>query len=655
MVKIKKKVNEIMCSICNPINKENNNIDSSYQSMHQNYLLNEFSSNCLNYINKIIIDVNKNHLKKFQGLFELNKIFISIVKELLMNEFELLLLSLYLESVDISLYSDIFTFEESLVYLCYFIKKLTLSSENLSPINSFLIRKYQCFEDKFNKWFQSNSSVFNNKLYFSYWEINQRFKEYNISYSIYCKNNYIDYNLIIDRILTMSIPYNEGKSENLFVDKKDNSNELTYENKSIINTNSMKNFNENKNNINEIILTTTNSNNTKINKNSNINNIHNINNVYSPNFISAYPTGIIMNPNNNINLGYLYTGNNIFYNPVDNIINKEKNLLNKEIIPINSNESKNKNNFKVTNINNTNIKNEDNQKINNNIKNLFIVKEDKKKEDNIIINENNKNELINKVNNNNNEIKNPEIIEKEKKQKIYITPNNLLYSLGNDNINNINQNNQIDNFNLVEKMYKQIKNDKNDKNNNTNNVNNPNNINNLNNINNINNNVVKNIDGINSNLINIIGLNKSQQINDYNALKYNNLGASDYNSLSQISFLSKNPYLADINNLYHNSFHGIDQDENMKQLYQSNENFFRSCYSIHSSKNFYPINNNMVYPNNIGESGNINNLNYPPILIGNPTLINLNNGLNNNDKNNIIQEKKIDENNNKNKDEKPKI
>ena len=192
MVKIKKKVNEIMYSICNPNNKDNNNIDSSYQSMHQNYLLNEFTSNCLNYINKMILDVKKNHLKKYQGIFELNKIFISIIKELLMNEFELLLLSLYLESIDISLYSEIFSFKESLIYLCYFIKKLTLSPENLPPINSFLIRKYQGFEDKFNKWFQLNSSDFNNKLYFSYCEINQRFKEYNISYSIYCKNNYID-------------------------------------------------------------------------------------------------------------------------------------------------------------------------------------------------------------------------------------------------------------------------------------------------------------------------------------------------------------------------------------------------------------------------------------------------------------------------------
>ena len=139
MVKIKKKVNEIMNSICDTNEKEKSSIDFLYQSMHKNYLLNEFTSNCLNYINKIIIDVRKNHLKKFQGIFELNKLFISIIKELLMNEFELLLLSLYLEPINISLNMDIFTFKESLIFLCYFIKKLTLSTEKLAPINSFLI------------------------------------------------------------------------------------------------------------------------------------------------------------------------------------------------------------------------------------------------------------------------------------------------------------------------------------------------------------------------------------------------------------------------------------------------------------------------------------------------------------------------------------
>ena len=680
MVKIKKKINEIMYSICTPNNNsQNDNIDYIYQSMHKNYLLNEFTSNCLNYINKIILDVNKNHLKKFQGLFELNKLFISIIKELLMNEFELLLLSLYLESIDLSSNSDIFPLKESLIYLCYFIKKLTLSSEKLSPINSFLIRKYQGFEDKFNKWFQSNSSIFNSKLYFSYIEINQRFIEYNISYSIYCKNNYIDYNLIIDRILTMSIPYNECKNDNLFVDKKNNTNDFLLDNNSNLNTNSFQNLNDNKNNINEILFSSNNS----LNKN-NFNN-NKINGLYTPNYIPTFNPSIFINPKNNtdINLGYLYNGNNIIFNNSKN--NNNDKINNKEFIPIKQNETKNIPNFKINNINNINKNvnknnlnitknnqlNEDNQisSISNN-KPLFITEEKKQKEENKI-EEEEKKDNSNNINNNN-VIKNEKDLEKPKKKEISITPNNLLYSIGDENnniINNINQNNHIDNLNLFDKMFRQKKNDKNNLNciNNLNNINNINNTNNLNNINNLHYNLIKNNEGINSNpnQNNILGFNPSQQIQDLNPLKYNNnLGINDFNPSSQMSFISsKNPIFLDLNNLYHNSFHGIEQDENMKQLYQSNDNFFRSLCSFNSSKNFFPVINNVNIGNNgnnnIGDSGNINNFNYPPInqmMTANTAFFNINNGLNNNlnyGKNIVIQEKKVEDNkNNKKNDEK---
>ena len=233
MVKVKKKINELMFSICKENEEKRNELDSLYESMYKKYILNEFNSNCIKYINRIILDTKENHLKKFQGIFDLNKTFTLIIKELLMNEFELLLLSLYLNSVDLSLCKDVITFKNSFIYLCFFIKKLTLSQEKLAPINSFLNRKYQDFDDKFNDWLESNAYVFNNKLFFSYKEINERFKEYNQSNSIYCKNNYIDYNLVIDRILTMSVPYNDGKNDNLFEYKNININNINEKNNNL--------------------------------------------------------------------------------------------------------------------------------------------------------------------------------------------------------------------------------------------------------------------------------------------------------------------------------------------------------------------------------------------------------------------------------------
>ena len=641
MVKIKKKVNEIMNSICNSNEKEKNNTDYLYQSMHKNYLLNEFTSNCLNYINKMIIDVRKNHLKKFQGIFELNKLFISIIKELLMNEFELLLLSLYLEPINISLNMDIFTFKESLIYLCYFIKKLTLSTEKLTPINSFLIRKYQGFEDKFNKWFQLNSSVFNNKLYFSYTEINERFKEYNTSYSIYCKSNYIDYNLIIDRILTMSIPYNEGKNENLFVDRKENSSIFILDNNSNnnMNSNNLKIYGQNKNNGNEFLYY-----NDGYNKNNFSNNINTINNLYNTSYISGYPSGIYLNTNNNnINYDYLYNKNNIIFNINNNNNNVNKNdekinlqAIKKEILPSKQNESQNESqnkssvSFKVNNMNkldSISSKDDKNKKsIPNNNKHIFIIEEDKKVE-NGKLDENTK--KGDNIKNENYENKN-KIEDKEKQKELSITPNNLLYSL--EHIDEASPNNKINNnnihFNSEDRLCKKFKNNGN--------------------------NLYKGTEETNLNQNNIIGFQSSQQINDFNAIKNNsNLGLNDFNNLSQGSFtLLKNPYFNEINNLYHNSLHGMDQDDFRQLINQSNENLFRSCFSLnHSSQNFYPIMNNVNYTsNNAGETMNVSNLNYQPItqIIPNNSIpvLNLNN--NNYIKNSVIKEKKNDVNNNDN-------
>ena len=640
MVKLKKKVNEIMISVGNSNNKdENSKVDYKYKLMHKNYILNEFTSNCLNFINKIIIDVKKNHLKKFQGIFDLNKIFISIIKELLMNEFELLLLSLYLESINLSLNIDIFTFKESLIYLCYFIKKLTLTTEKLSPINSFLNGKYQNFEDKFNKWFQTNSLVFNNKLYFSYAEINQRFIEYNIPHTIYCKNNYIDYNLIIDRILNMRIPYNEGKDENLFKNKKEKLNDLLLgnDNNNNINMNNNNNYEENMNNVNNLFFNSNNN----YNQNNYNNNIKNINNLYNTNYITNYPNAIYLNNNNNINLDYLLNRDNIILNPINNkneiSINqiKQIKLNNKELLPINLNDEKNKINldfkeYNIDDLNNINYStiNEENNKIKNKNKFFFIIEsEDNKKKEN---------KQISSDTNNNDIIKGEKKIKEEQKE-ISITPNNLLYSLA--NIDETPKNNKIDNnihFNSTEKLNKQLKN---------NNIS----INNMNNLKNVNS-IIRNNEGINTNQNNILEFQLSQNMNDYNCSKSNNLGLNDFNNTNQ-AFTFKNLIFPDINNFFHNSLNGIENEDNFKQLLnQSNENYFRSCLSINSSRNLYPILNNNNSNNNIRENGNMNYQYIPE----NPSIQNLNAGLNNNmnfnnnGKNFISQDKKFEMIDNKN-------
>ena len=148
MLKFKQKISEIMAKICNDKtiiknnnikNKKNievtdkNNFDgknSLYQDMFQKYIKNEFSLCCISYINKIILDIKKNvHLQQYEGKYNFNKLLTTLTKELLLNEFELILLSLYLEYIDLSL--NFFTIEESFLYICFFIKKLTINNSQL--------------------------------------------------------------------------------------------------------------------------------------------------------------------------------------------------------------------------------------------------------------------------------------------------------------------------------------------------------------------------------------------------------------------------------------------------------------------------------------------------------------------------------------------
>ena len=240
MVLLKQKINEIMKKISNDKTKiENNNIkykknielinekysDNSniiYQSMFQKYMKEQFTLICVSFINKIIIDIKRNHLEQYEGKYNFNKIFISLAKDLFLNEFELILLSLYLEYIDITLYLDKFTMEDSLLFLCFLIKKLSVDNNELEIIQSYLNNKYNKFNQNYEGWYKIIEKQLNNKLYFNYLEINKRFKEYNSPINVYCGNNYIDYNYIVDRILTMSLPYVDVKKENNIINNSNN-------------------------------------------------------------------------------------------------------------------------------------------------------------------------------------------------------------------------------------------------------------------------------------------------------------------------------------------------------------------------------------------------------------------------------------------------
>ncbi len=66
-------------------------------------------------------------------------------------------------------------------------------------------------EEKFNNWLAIKKDYYNS-MTIAPRELNERYKLLSKPFDTYCKQNYIDYNFIVDQILQMSLPYSEGKS-----------------------------------------------------------------------------------------------------------------------------------------------------------------------------------------------------------------------------------------------------------------------------------------------------------------------------------------------------------------------------------------------------------------------------------------------------------
>jgi hypothetical protein len=77
---------------------------------------------------------------------------------------------------------------------------------------------YLKIKDKFQKWPKIDKNE--NKKYVDLMtitprEVNDRFNLFNKPYNTYCKENYLDFNYIVDKILQMSLPYSESKAQDL--------------------------------------------------------------------------------------------------------------------------------------------------------------------------------------------------------------------------------------------------------------------------------------------------------------------------------------------------------------------------------------------------------------------------------------------------------
>ena len=309
MIKFKEKItNEIKninlnCTFStNAILNENKDI---YNKLYEKYISQEFTINCISFSNRIILNSKSipNNIRNEKNIY---KIFTSIIKQMMLNEYELTLYSLYL---DLLKWNNNYSIDEFFTYLALYIKEITYINDYVIIYNYFKIQNKNVENNYQN--FKKCNKLLNDIQIFPYNLVNDRFKFLKMPFNQYCKNNFIDYNNIVDNILNVSQPYDNKFKKNMKIKNnnmkvmnlKKNSNLYTQENQISINEQNKTQLNNNnyqhKNNNHEKTLNEINNANNTVNiinqffqefnynlNNSQYSNIHNNEDYLYNNFIN---------------------------------------------------------------------------------------------------------------------------------------------------------------------------------------------------------------------------------------------------------------------------------------------------------------------------------------------------------------------------------
>ena len=189
--------------------KTDQNYLLDYDEAYKYYISNDFNSNCVS----LCIDyLNQTKIKKiFKIEKKFTETFIKIIKDLMMNEFEIILFSLYIDKISWENINN----QMDLKLLALVIKDKTnkdtkIIKKKLKSSNSDILSYYNSFLNKFSKEIQEN---------FDYFEINEQIKKLKKPHNYFCKQNYIDYNGVVDKIIELSQPY-KGDSRGIQLKKK---------------------------------------------------------------------------------------------------------------------------------------------------------------------------------------------------------------------------------------------------------------------------------------------------------------------------------------------------------------------------------------------------------------------------------------------------
>ena len=259
MLKFKQKINSEIEN--NPFPKmdifiNDNEQEKNYLSLYKKYINEELTPLCIVFINRII-SKSKTLDLEIKNNNDLHKILLSLTKKLMMNEYELTIFSMILDEFGWSNFG--FSTYDYLMFIGFFVKRLSGDDELI--IFEYIKEQDNSINDKYINWKKIYNEKIKNHRNFTYSEVNDRFRLLKRPFNIYCKNNYIDYNNVVDKILKMSLPYNENKQKEeediISIDEEEKKNDNL----------NIKNINFKVKNVSNERSISSSSNNNKINKN----------------------------------------------------------------------------------------------------------------------------------------------------------------------------------------------------------------------------------------------------------------------------------------------------------------------------------------------------------------------------------------------------
>jgi hypothetical protein len=173
-----------------------------YKSLQNNYIKNNLNINIISMITKLI-NTSNTISKTLKSNYPLNDLLIEIVKELLLTDLEIVYFSLYLDIYGWE--NKYFDLKDNLILTALSVKKYL--NEDIDIIETHLTENYENIKEKFANWILSQKDK--KKIVITPRMVNERNNILKKTFNCYCRNNYIDYDNAVDKILHLSLSYNE--------------------------------------------------------------------------------------------------------------------------------------------------------------------------------------------------------------------------------------------------------------------------------------------------------------------------------------------------------------------------------------------------------------------------------------------------------------